>query len=142
MFESAHVGDVFVVCHGPGSFTTESWRRFMNGMRQRPITTYMPACVGLPGSTSVEREEVFAYLKEKQIRLVCLTDERFIRGIVTAARWVGVDAFAFPWAEVTTAVQKCGITDPAQIVNATTEIARLRRAVEHAKLPQRSSALG
>jgi hypothetical protein len=52
---------------------------------------------------------VFETLKRKGVQIAIVTDEKVVRGIVTAASWVGVDAKAYSWTELRDAIKHLGI---------------------------------
>jgi hypothetical protein len=138
MFEAAHVDDVLVVCHAQGTMPSDVWKRFMSVVRKKPITRYIGACVGAPDSTSTQRQELFAYLKENHVQVVVITDEQLVRGIVTAANWVGVNARAFPWMDMRGALEQAGITDPEEFAHMVNTISILRRSLEKSSHARRA----
>jgi len=134
MYECAHIDDMIVVCRGPGVLSNDDWKRFMSDFRKNPIKSYIAACVGTPESTPVQREEIFAFLHDNQVKVVTITDEKYTRGVATAARWAGVDNNTFSWDEVSQAVTRIGITDKTKAIYVVGVITRLRTAVERTAL--------
>ncbi len=132
MFESVHIDDMIVVCRGPGVLANDVWQRFMSEFRKKPVARYIAACVGTPESTPVQREEIFALLHDNGIKVVTITDERYTRGVATAARWAGVENNTFTWEELPQAIERVGITDRAHAAYVANVITRLRQAVERA----------
>jgi hypothetical protein len=130
MFESEHIDEMIVVAHGAGPMTGATWARFMGEMRKKPISLYLAGCVGIPEPTSVQRNEIFAVLEEWHVKSVVITDERIVRGIVTAARWAGVNVDALAWGDLPVAVKQLGVTDPAKVAQVLGVMGRLRYSVE------------
>ncbi len=52
----------------------------------------------------MQRKKGVDAAKEKGIRVAVVTDERLVRGIVTAASWFGTDIQAFDWSHLRDAI--------------------------------------
>jgi hypothetical protein len=91
------------------------WHDFMAEFNKGPTTRFIAATLGSPEPTSIQRNELFGFFHRNHIKAIAVTDERFVRGIVTAASWVGVNARAFSWAELRAAIQYAGVADQASI---------------------------
>jgi hypothetical protein len=129
-FECAHFNDLLVTCHLPGPMSSNVWRDFMAEFEKEPTTRFIAATLGSPEPTSIQRNELFGFFHKNHIKAIAITDERFVRGIVTAASWVGVNARAYSWAELRAAIQYAGIVDQAGISRVERQTLLLRRHLE------------
>ena len=130
MFESARIDDTLVVCHAAGTIPSAVWSRFMAEVRKKPITRYIGVTMGFPDATSVQRKELFSYLTDNHVTVVVITDERIVQGVVTAARWVGVNAYAYSSRDTQAALERAGFTGPEKIAHVTGVINVLRRSMQ------------
>lgn len=126
----ANLDDLVMSCFQPGPIPSNDWKQFMDDMKKVPATRYLGAVLGRVEPTSVQRSELFAFLRERHIKAVGITDEQIVRGFMTAANWVGVDVRGFPWTDLRGALVYLGLTDPSAIARAEKEVLFLRRSVQ------------
>jgi hypothetical protein len=129
--EFAHVDDLMVSCHSPGLMAADEWNSYMEALRQKSITRYLGTALGRVEPNSVQRSELFAFFHKRHIKVGVVTDDQLVRGIATAASWVGVDVRAFPWVEVRSAIQYLGVTDQTSITRVEKQVFKLRQSLEH-----------
>ena len=113
-FRWTNVGDLMasVIAASPGK---EEWDRFIADLNSKPITRYISCTVGQGEIDSVKRKQASDILSGKKIRVAVVTDERLVRGFVTAAGWLGVNIKAFSWIEVKDAIRYVGFAGDAAI---------------------------
>lgn len=89
-----------------GLIPDDVWGAFIDAVKKSKSTTrYLATTIGSIETTSLQRREVFDLAKSKGFRVAVVTDEKMVRGIVTAASWVGVDAKAFTWESLREAIR-------------------------------------
>ncbi len=142
MFESAHIDDTLIVCHAAGTIPPAVWSRFMTEVRKKPITKYIGVTMGFPDATSIQRKDLFSYLTEKHVTVVVITDERIVQGVVTAARWVGVNAYAFSSRDTQAALEQAGFRGQEKLAHVTSVINLLRRSMQRSTSTSSSNVIG
>jgi len=100
------VGDILVSF---GRIRDELWDDYINDFKTKGVTKYLGTTIGHVEVNSVKRKEIFEVTKGRGIKVAIVTDERIVRGIATAASWVGVNVKAFSWEELREAVRHLGI---------------------------------
>jgi hypothetical protein len=113
-FRWTNIGDLMasVAVASPGK---DEWDRFIADLGSKPITRYISCTVGQGELDSVKRKQASDILSAKKIRVAVVTDERLVRGFVTAASWLGVNIKAFSWMEVKDAIRYVGFAGDAAI---------------------------
>lgn len=92
-----------------GLIPSDAWTAFIDSVGKSEATTgYVATTTGSIETTSLQRKEVFELVKVKKIRVAVVTDDRMVRGIVTAASWVGVDVNAYAWGDLRDAIRSLG----------------------------------
>lgn len=119
------VGNIMVVCIRPERVPDDTWARYLKSLRERPATKFLGVTIGTADVTSVQRKEMFEIVKAKSMQSAVVTDERLVRGIVTAASWFGIDVKAFSWAELPAAVLHLG-TSRTVVEHVVQEVNRLK----------------
>jgi hypothetical protein len=111
------VSRVLVAHATEGPVDNGLYNRFVEDMRTQDIKAYLAGTTGSAELTSVQRKAASEVLKDRGIRTFIVTDSRIVRGIVTAASWLGVNAQSFSWNEIDSAVAAIGDIlnlDPAE----------------------------
>jgi hypothetical protein len=93
-----------------GHIPNDRWQSFMDAIKSVPITHYLAMAIGSVEPNSLQRKEVFEFTKIKGIRVAVITDEKMVRGVVTAASWFGVDVKSFSWGQLPEAMRHFGAT--------------------------------
>jgi hypothetical protein len=99
------VGDVMVSLNVPGPSPDEPWQAFTKDFVTRRVTRYLGTAVGVVEVTSLQRKLISGVLIERRIPVAAVSDEKIVRGLVTAVSWLGVNIKAFSWTDLTDAVK-------------------------------------
>lgn len=91
-----------------GVLNAKDMAYFLELLRTAPITTYLACFHGSFNSSSVQRKEGADIVKSRNLSVAVVTDDRLVRGVVTALSWLGAKVSAFSWADVATAVEHVG----------------------------------
>jgi hypothetical protein len=94
------VGHVMVFCGTGGQIPIDTWETFNKELKTKPVSKVL--CLSILGSgdlTSVQRATTADILKKRGINMGVVTDDKLVRGMVTAASWVGANIKAFSWTE-------------------------------------------
>ena len=103
------VGDVMICVSGNGAVPDEVWARYLDSLENEPITKYIGVTIGSTQVTSVQRKSGTEVLKRRGIQPAVVTDDRLVRGIVTAASWLGLDIKAFATDDIPKALEWLGV---------------------------------
>jgi hypothetical protein len=111
------VGDILV---SYGGITDDNWDEFIKDLKTPAVMKYLGVTLGAVEVSSVHRKEIFETTKSRGTKVGVVTDERVVRGIVTAASWMGVNVKAFSWEDLRKAAQYLGAEDmqEQQVVDA------------------------
>ena len=129
LFKWTELGNLMVGYSTEGQIPDDVWRRFIHDLKTKSFTKYLGASVGYLEVTSIQRKQVAEALKGKSVSLAVVTDEKLVRGIVTAASWLGINVKSFSWAEMNDAFNYLGVPSYLQ-GRATDAIEELRRECE------------
>lgn len=102
---SARLNNVIVLCSTKGKIPAEAWNHFIKEFRTGEINKFLSLSIGMTDVTSTQRAEGSQIAKEKKCTVSVVTDERMIRGLVTAASWLGANVKAFSWEDLEEAVK-------------------------------------
>jgi hypothetical protein len=130
LLQCARYDDLMMSCHLAGPIPNEVWNDFMLQLREKPFTRFIGASLGTVEPNSVQRSEIFTFFHRRHVKLVCVTDEQFVRGIITAASWVGINARAFPWVDLRAAIEHSGFTDQTSVARVEKQMLTLRSTLE------------
>ena len=103
---------VMVALSAPGPISDEVWKEFVKDLGTKPITRYLGVNIGAVQVSSTQRKAASDVVRRRGIQLAVVTDEKLVRGMVTAVSWLGVDVKAFSWAELREAIEHLGIRQP------------------------------
>lgn len=92
-----------------GQIPDNVWEQFVTDLRTKHINKYIATNVGYVEVTSTQRKKIVEVLKEKSIPVVVVTDDRLVRGMVTAVSWLGVKIKSFSWEEINGAMEHLSI---------------------------------
>jgi hypothetical protein len=104
IYKSAVVGDVLIGCTTAGAVSDKEWEDFINDLKTKPITKYLSLALGSVEATSVQRKAAAEATKMRGIRSAIVTEDRLVRGLVTAASWLGANIEAFSWKQIPDAI--------------------------------------
>src|SRR6185503_2574986 len=125
----AVVHDLLISVTSAGTVRDEDWQAFVQALLTEPITKYLATSLGKADVTSVQRKQAADILRSRNIRMAVVTNDTFVRGLVTAVGWLGANVQSFPWTDTTTALQYLAVTGKMAERSLAT-LAKLRREVE------------
>jgi hypothetical protein len=102
------VGDVLVAFTTPGALPDDRWEAMIHELATKPIIGYLGTSVGVVEVTSLQRKLGAETAKKRGIPSAIVTEEALVRGLVTAASWLGANIKSFTWSELRQAVQFLG----------------------------------
>lgn len=112
----AIVDHVLIVLSGTGSVPDDQWQGMHAAMNEEAVRVYLGVSVGSVHLTRAQRQEGAETVKRRKLLAVVVTDERLVRGVVTAVRWLGADVNAFPLDELDQALEFVNLGPEASAV--------------------------
>jgi hypothetical protein len=107
------IGDLMVSLGiNEGPIPDDVWERFVKEIIAKPIKKYLATNVGYVDVNSVQRKLISDAFKTKNITVAVVTDEKIVRGIVTAVSWLGVNIRSFSWTELEKAIDYLAVVQP------------------------------
>jgi hypothetical protein len=107
-------GNLMIVCSSAGEMPPERWTAFMDDLKSRPINRCLGLNLGTVSMTSVQRSEAGEIVKQKGIHSAVVTDDKLVRGIITAISWFGGSVRAYTWSELKEAVKYLKVPDHSE----------------------------
>lgn len=99
------VDSVIISCSSAGEIPEEAWKKFIDTVAAQPtITKMLGLSLGSTTISSVQRKDASELAKRRRLQIVSVTDERVVRGILTALSWLGINIKTFAWKELKDAV--------------------------------------
>jgi hypothetical protein len=105
------VGKLFITVATSGNIERATWRQFIDDMRASEATAYLSVGMGTPQVDSVQRKEAAELLKERNIAVAVVTDDKVVRGVVTAVSWLGVNIKSFPISKIRQALEHLNVPE-------------------------------
>lgn len=99
------VGPTMISCSTDGKMDDATWKAFAKDLESKGITKYIQGVIGMVDVSSLQRKLVVDILTAHKISAVIVTDDRLVRGMITAASWLGANIKGFAWAELKLAVE-------------------------------------
>lgn len=99
------LGDVMICVSGSGEVSDETWSRYLDSLEHESVKKYIGVTIGTTQLKSTQRKSGTETLKRRGIRPAVVTDDRLVRGIVTAASWLGLEVKAFSTTELERALE-------------------------------------
>jgi hypothetical protein len=103
------VADVFIHHTTAGPIPDSVYDLFVKDLKSKPYTKFLGSSTGAAEVTSLQRKSASEALRARNIPSAVITDERLVRGIVTAASWLGVNIKSFSWTEARDAIKHLGV---------------------------------
>ncbi len=94
------LNDVLVSLTTAGPIPDHRWKPFLDDLKLKGVRRYLGASLGATELTSLQRKEAAEAVRDRRIKTAVVTDERLVRGIVTAASWLGAPIRSFSWADI------------------------------------------
>jgi hypothetical protein len=92
-----------------GMLGDKDMAHFLAMLKTAPINKYLACLHGTSNSSSVQRKEGADLIKSRSIQVAVITDDRLVRGFVTALSWLGAKVSAFSWDDIATALRHIGV---------------------------------
>jgi hypothetical protein len=102
-------GNVLVAFTTGGVMPDDVWNAMMVDLVTKPIIGYLGTSIGVVEVSSVQRRLGAESTKKRGLPSAIVTEETLVRGLVTAASWLGAKIKAFTWQELEQAVQYLGV---------------------------------
>lgn len=134
------VGDVMVSFAMDGRMAEGSMEAMYEEIRNKPITKFLGTDTGGVEVTSVQRAVGAEVVREKGVKVAVVTDERLMRGIVTALSWLGANIKSFDWNNVKEAIKYLQVDPKLEDDVFNTALALKRSCEAKAKLRDRQRA--
>jgi aspartate/methionine/tyrosine aminotransferase len=129
MFKWTEIGPLMIGFSTGGRIADEVWEKFVHDLKRPAIRAYLGASIGILEVTSIQRKQVAYELKGRNLALAVVTDENLVRGIVTAASWLGMNVRSFSWLAIGEALEHLQV--PANMAEKAIEtIHQLRKSCE------------
>ncbi len=109
VFKWTFLDDVVVSFATEGPVRDEPWSQFVSELRSKELVAYLATNRGAAKINSVQRKMAADAIEGKGIPIAVVTDERLVRGIVTAAAWLGMNVKAFSWSHLDDALRYLSI---------------------------------
>ncbi len=95
------VDDVMVTRTIPGPLSDELYvDGFVGDLRRADaVRVIFSVSTGATSLTATQRKAAAEVMRQNDLGAVVLTDNRLVRGIITAVSWLGANANAFPWTD-------------------------------------------
>jgi hypothetical protein len=88
-----------------GMLSESDMAQFIEKLRHAPVKKLISCLHGSSNSSSVQRKEGADLIKSRNIEVAVITDDRLVRGFVTALSWLGAKVHAFSWADIGAALK-------------------------------------
>jgi hypothetical protein len=127
VFKWVKDGDVMVAVNSAGNLGDELWSSFMEDFGSADFRIYIGASLGILEVNSSQRKDAARAIKQTGIRVVIVTNDMLVRGIVTAVSWLGANAKSFAWKDFDRALDRHGLHE--RRVQIMAHVERLREEV-------------
>jgi hypothetical protein len=120
------VGDMVITFSTAGELNDDEWTNFINDIKNKQVARYLATNIGTIEVNSVQRKKFVDVSKLKPFPVAVVTDERLVRGLVTAISWFGVNVEAFSWKDLQNAIRHLGVDPTAEqdVINAIRKLAQ------------------
>lgn len=102
------VSRVLVAHSTDGTVVDATFQKFLETQKTGDFRAYLATTTGSSELTSVQRKASSEALSARNVVAYVVTDSRLVRGIVTAASWLGLNAKAFAWEDIDKAIDEIG----------------------------------
>lgn len=128
-FKWTTLGDLMIGYGTAGKVDNDVWTAYVQDLETKPISRYLGIMNGSFEVNSIQRKASADAAKKRKIKVVIVTDDRLVRGLVTAVSWMGTDIKAFSASETAEALKYLKVTGPA-LLRAQEAIRELKVATE------------
>jgi hypothetical protein len=98
--------------HDAAPPTDEEWNRWLAFAREAANVNLrlLVETTGQGGPNAKQRKQLAEVLSGRDVRCAILSDSMFVRGVVTAVAWLGVELRAFPPGDLSSACGYLGLS--------------------------------
>jgi hypothetical protein len=108
------IDDIAITITRPGESDDAVWKDFARDLDTKKVTKLLGGAIGNATLTSVQRKIVADALKRNGVVVAAISDDRLVRGVITAVSWLGVNIRAFDWSDAISAAKYLGIPETTQ----------------------------
>jgi hypothetical protein len=99
------IDDLMISVTTAGVMPQDAWDRLIQQLKTQPIKKLLATSVGSTDVDSIKRKTGTDVVKTKNIQVATVTDDKIVRGLVTAASWLGANIKAFSWLDLRAAIK-------------------------------------
>ncbi len=107
-------GDLLISFQTAGPIPEPMWADFIKCLNTPAIRKYVATTIGAVEANSVQRKLATDVFKARKIPVVVVTESGLVRGLATAASWLGADVKSCDWPEVRKGLEHLGVTGTQQ----------------------------
>lgn len=111
VFKWAKQGQWMLGVNTPGDIGDEVWSAFMDELGADDYRAYIGCSIGVLEVSSAQRKEAAIALRHNKVRVAVITDDVLVRGVVTAAGWLGANVKSFAWRDLDRALDRLDLLD-------------------------------
>ncbi len=108
----AVIGDVIVSLTTAGAVSDLQWKAWLKELETSGVRKCIGATLGATELTSVQRKLASETTRDRKVKVAAITDEALVRGIVTAASWLGAPIRAYSWSDMAGVMKYLDIVAP------------------------------
>ncbi|EDM81729.1 hypothetical protein PPSIR1_04663 [Plesiocystis pacifica SIR-1] len=98
------IGKVVVARTSPGPIDDAVWMAYVKDIEDNDLEYGLALTKGALDISALQRKAVADAMNKGGLAGVVVTDERLVRGLVTAVSWLGLKVSAFSWDELDGAI--------------------------------------
>lgn len=95
----------------PGVIRDEVWSKFLEDLAAEDYKHYIGCSIGILEVSAVQRKQAAQALRHNKVAVAVITDDVLVRGVVTAASWLGANTKSFAWKDFDRALQRFDLSD-------------------------------
>jgi hypothetical protein len=108
------IDDIAISCSTDGEVPSNAWRAYMADLTGKRVRKILSLAIGQTSLTSVQRKEAADIAKSQKVASAVVTDDRLVRGMLTALSWLGVDVKAYSWDQLSDALDHLAVPQGVQ----------------------------
>ena len=106
------IGDVIVSLTTSGKVSDVQWKAWLKDLETSSVKKCIGATLGATELTSIQRKLASESTRDRNVKVAAVTDEALVRGIVTAASWLGAPIRAYSWSDMAGVMKYLNILPP------------------------------
>jgi hypothetical protein len=93
------IGDVMITRTTGGAIPMKLWEPFIRDLKAAGVTRLLALVVGPASINTSQRQGAADTFRTMAVEVVVISDDRMVRGIITALSWLGANVKGFAWNE-------------------------------------------